>query len=79
MRMTVKEFEEIAGRTMEGFKKAAGEMVLEEDFDTTKLELMKDAFRMCELALKLVSQQARTIDEINGKMDKLLKSKGEES
>lgn len=79
MEITVKEFEGIAGRTMEGFKKKAGEMVFEQEFDAETLGFMQDAFRMCELALKLVGQQARTIDEINGKLDKLLKSKGKES
>lgn len=55
----------------EELKKLFGEMVLEEDFDPEHLGLIQKLFGMVEMSNKLVVAQAKAIQEINNKLDKL--------
>lgn len=58
----------------EELKKLFGEMVLEEDFDPEHLGLIQKLFGMVEMSNRLVVEQAKTIQEINNKLDKLLEN-----
>ena len=44
----------------------------EEFYDTETFELMRSMFKMCDLSMQLMEEQALTIDGINNKLDILL-------
>ena len=76
MTNTARELKENVNNMMELCKRKLGEEVFgDESFDADAFELMSGMFRMCDLAMKLVCEQAETIDEINNKLDKLLETK----
>ena len=53
-------------------KRKFGEMVFDGDVDTELVEFMRGMFNMCDLSMKLVEEQAQTIEAMNDKLDKLL-------
>jgi hypothetical protein len=73
---TACELKESANRTMELIKHKLGEEVIDDDnIDAETLEMMRDMFHMCDLAMKLTCEQADAIEEMNRKLDKLLETK----
>ena len=69
------EYAEGVKKTTEEFKKLFGAMVLEESFEPEHLGMIQNLFGTIELANKLIVKQAETIQEINGKLDRLLETK----
>lgn len=75
MTNTVRELNESANKMLEVCKRKLGEELFDDNIDAETVEVMRDMFRMCDAAMKLVREQAETIDEINLKLDKLLATK----
>lgn len=69
---TVNEFEKCVNITMEKAKAKLKDELFEDSFDSDGLDFVKDLFHMCDLAMRLVKEQATTIQNINEKLDKLL-------
>lgn len=68
----VNEYTEGVEKMTEECKKMIGVMVLEEDFEPEHLNMLQNMFGMIEVSNRLVVEQAKTIQEINEKLDKLL-------
>ena len=74
MTKTVYELTEIGDKLMKTYKQKIVEQVVEsvDSLDPELYELFVDMFRMYDLSMKLVKEQAETMDEINNKLDRLL-------
>ena len=72
LKKTVIEFEKSVDTTMEKCKAKLGEMIFEDEFDIDTVEFIKDVFQLCDVSMRLVKEQANSIQEINEKLDKLL-------
>lgn len=76
MTNTARELKESVNKMMDLCKRKLGEEVFDDkSVDAETIELMRGMFHMCDLAMELTCKQAETIDEINGKLDKLLAAK----
>ena len=74
MTNTVRELKKSMDDMMNVCKKKLGEEVFENDmfYDAETVELMRNMFKMCDLATDLMVQQAETIERMDSKLDKLL-------
>jgi uncharacterized membrane protein len=72
LKVTANEYAKGVNEMTEQFKKKFGELVFDEDVDADVLDLIKSMFGMIDVSTRLVVQQAKTIQEINDKLDKLL-------
>ena len=81
MAETVRELNEVGAKLMKTAKQKLVEAAIEDvtSFDPEVYELMFDAFRLYDLSMKLVKEQAETMEEINNKLNKLLERKEKES
>ena len=79
MMNTVRDLKQSYGDMMNVCKKKLGEEVFDDNnvMDIEFFEMMRGMFRMGDLAMQLVEQQAQTIQEMNNKLDKLLERKDE--
>lgn len=68
----VNEYEQKMEKTQSALKKQFGEFALDEDFNGEQFELLKSAFEMIQAANKLVCAQAKVIQEMDKKLDKLM-------
>lgn len=61
-------------------RKLCEEMVNADSIDTELVELTQDLFKMCDLSMKLMKQQAETMermdDKLNTVVNEILRSKG---
>ena len=69
---TANEYAEGIKTVTEQFKKKFGELVFDDEVDADVLDLMKGMFGMIDISTRLVVEQAKTIQEINEKLDNLL-------
>ena len=73
MTNTARELKKSMEDTMNVCKKKLCEEVLDDDcIDAETIELMRGMFKMCDLAMDLMVQQAETIEKMDEKLDKLL-------
>lgn len=73
MTNTVRELKKNMEDMLNVCKRKIGEEMFDADcIDVEAFELMQGMFKMCDLSMKLMEEQAETIDEINNKLDKLL-------
>lgn len=78
MTMTEKacELKKSMSETLDLCKRKLGEeMINADDVDIEAIELVRGLFHVCDLAMELTCKQAETIEEMNGKLDKLLVAK----
>lgn len=81
MTNTVRELKESMGNMKNIIKrKLCEEMVNADSIDTELVELTKDLFKMCDLSMTLMEQQAETMERMDNKLDtvvnEILRSKG---
>ncbi len=67
---TSKKFENEVNELKEECMKALGSEIMK--MDETGFALMKKCFTLVDTAIKLTTEQANVIDEINHKLDRLL-------
>jgi hypothetical protein len=73
MMNTVYELKKGYNDMMSVCKKKLGEEMFDDEYvDVDTIEIMRNMFRMCDLAITLVEQQTKTLNDINNKFDKLL-------
>ena len=74
MTNTVRELKNTMEDMMDVCKRKLGEEVFEDDefYDAESIEMMRSMFKMCDLAMDLMVQQAETIERMDEKLDKLL-------
>ena len=71
LRTTVSEYVEGVNKVTEGFKKLFADMVFEESFEPSHIELLQSTFGLIETSTRLICDQAIMIQDINDKLDKL--------
>jgi hypothetical protein len=81
MTSIVYEMKENMNHIMTAFKRKLGEEMFNADgIDTELVELTQGLFKMCDLSMKLMEQQAETMermdDKLNTIVDEILRSKG---
>lgn len=73
---TVRELKKDMNNMMDLCKRKLGAEVFDGDaVDPEVIEMMRSLFHMCDLSMKLVEQQAETIERMDDKLDKLLAKK----
>ena len=72
---TVNELKKTMDVSMERLKNKLKDEVFEDNLEPEAIELAKDLFHMCDLAMKLVEQQAIMIQGMDAKLDALLATK----
>lgn len=75
---TVREMKESVDKIVGVCKQKIAEEMFEDDMDIEFYGVMRDMFKMLDLSMTLMQQQAEAIQEMNDKLDKLLeKAEGE--
>lgn len=77
MTNTVCELKKSMNDTMNVLKRKLGEEMFDCEVEPELFEMMRGLFHMCDLSMELMEQQAKTIEGIDEKLDKLLERKDE--
>ena len=72
MMNTVRELRTSVDGMMDVCKRKLGEEMFDDSIDIELVECMRGMFKMCDLAMQFVEEQAETINDMNDKLDKLL-------
>lgn len=73
MTNTARELKKNMEDMMDVCKKKLGGELLDDDYvDAEAIEFMRSMFKMCDVAMELMVQQAETLDAMNEKLDKLV-------